>query len=239
MDVNGTRRNEWCYESMVWKGWEHDLHTRHCSHASYIKLRESNVFSHVYLSACLSVHMENTIYIHAIVRLSSYIKLREGNVFSRFCLSVCSQGEHALQTGNQFLTIIITWQQNCEKVIFSVVSVCLSVYSQGQGVQCDNYPWCTRPHHPWSPHPPKKICTPPSPACSNLFIMKYVRLVSGQVASYWNASLFSMCPKNCQIMLRVRQKGEICNWLSIHGKTLKKSKEWNMMIHTKVNTCEK
>ena len=33
----------------------------------------------------------------------------------------------------------------------------------------------------------------PPPTCSNLFIMKYVRSASRQLASYWNAFLFYFC----------------------------------------------
>ena len=82
-------------------------------------------------------------------------------------------------------------QQNCGKVMFSVITVCQS-YCLG-ALPCDHYPWSIRPYH--TPRhvqpghvlpalPPPLYRTPaPTPSLSP------VKLVSGWFASYRNAFL--------------------------------------------------
>ena len=74
--------------------------------------------------------------------------------------------------------------------------VCLSVHS---GSPCGDYPWCIGNHCTGIP-PDLHVQTcltwtslyrdPTSQTCSNLFIMKHIRLASGRWTSYWNAFLF-------------------------------------------------
>ena len=76
--------------------------------------------------------------------------------------------------------IIIVRQRGWRKVMFSVVSVRHSEHGGG-GVPCDHYLWCIGLRQPGTPSPR---------TCWNLFIMKHVRLESGQLVSYWNTFLF-------------------------------------------------
>ena len=86
--------------------------------------------------------------------------------------------------------------RSCGKVIFSVVSVC--------------QPFCTRVcgeaelYRALSPPPrhvqswPYSTGTSPPPTCSNLLIIKHVRLPSGQLASYWILSCYWQLLLQCQ-----------------------------------------
>ena len=68
----------------------------------------------------------------------------------------------------------------------------------------NHYPWCIGPHHTTThglPPPPRiwdldvqgPTIPPPFRTCSNLFIMKRIRLASRRLASYWNAFLLGVC----------------------------------------------
>ena len=80
-------------------------------------------------------------------------------------------------TSTKQVSYILRRKRSCGKVMFSVVSVSLSVHRvKSPVIQCP------------SPTPP-----PPWKTCSNLFIMKHVLSTSGRFASYWNAFLFHNC----------------------------------------------
>ena len=110
--------------------------------------------------------------------------------------------------GKYFIT---TRERSCGKVIFSLVSVCLSVHDGGgshafthdaldltvQASSMDMELHCTGT--PWQWHlvaitgdlfKPFHFGTPLPPGADIWWLLKQVRSASGQYASYWNAFLF-------------------------------------------------
>ena len=94
------------------------------------------------------------------------------------------------------LEITTIRQRSCGKVMLSVVPVILCVCFWGGGtLPCDHCPWSIGAPHTGTPTTCSKSdlheqdSPPPPQTCTNLFILKHVRLESERLASFWNTFL--------------------------------------------------